>query len=67
MNKKEFNEIEAYMLSQMQDSAHDKHHVYRVLNAAIDIYIEMKARLILIYWLRHACCMILDERSSLLT
>jgi len=26
------------MLSQMQDSAHDKHHVYRVLNSAMDIY-----------------------------
>jgi uncharacterized protein len=37
MNKKEYNEIEAYMAIQMQDSAHDKHHVYRVLNAALDI------------------------------
>jgi len=25
------------MATQMQDSAHDKHHVYRVLNAAMDI------------------------------
>jgi len=25
------------MLSQMQDSAHDKHHIYRVLNSALDI------------------------------
>jgi len=38
MTKKEFAEIERYMLSQMRDSAHDRHHVYRVLNAAIDIY-----------------------------
>jgi uncharacterized protein len=37
MTKNEFYEIEAYMLSQMQDSAHDKHHVYRVLNFALDI------------------------------
>ena len=37
MTKKEYNEIEIYMLSQMQDSSHDKYHVYRVLNAALDI------------------------------
>jgi len=37
MTKKEFDAIEAYMLRQMQDSAHDRHHVYRVLNAALDI------------------------------
>ena len=38
MNKKEYDEIETYMLSQMQDSTHDKYHIYRVLNAAMDIY-----------------------------
>jgi len=38
MTKSEYNKIETYMLSQMQDSAHDKHHVYRVLNWAVDIY-----------------------------
>lgn len=38
MTHKEFSEIENYMVSQMCDSAHDMHHVYRVLNAAIDIY-----------------------------
>ncbi|MCL2812510.1 MAG: HD domain-containing protein [Clostridia bacterium] len=37
MTKKEFDRIEAYMLTQMQDAAHDRHHVYRVLNAALDI------------------------------
>ena len=37
MLKKENDEIEAYMLNQMQDSAHDRHHVYRVLNSAFDI------------------------------
>jgi uncharacterized protein len=37
MHIDEFREIEKYMLSQMQDSAHDKHHVYRVLNFALDI------------------------------
>ena len=37
MNKNEYNAIESYMATQMQDSAHDKHHVYRVLNAALDI------------------------------
>lgn len=37
MTKKEYKEIENYMLHQMQDSAHDRHHVYRVLNAALDI------------------------------
>jgi len=33
----EYTAIEAYMTEKMQDSAHDKHHVYRVLNAALDI------------------------------
>ena len=33
----EYNEIEAYMLLQMRDSAHDRNHVYRVLNSALDI------------------------------
>ena len=33
----EYKEIEDYMLSQMRDSAHDKYHIYRVLNAALDI------------------------------
>ena len=37
MNSNEFNEIEKYMLSQMQDSAHDRNHIYRVLNSAMDI------------------------------
>ena len=37
MTYQEYREIENYMLSQMQDSAHDKHHIYRVLNAALDI------------------------------
>jgi len=37
MTKKEFELIESYMLTQMQDAAHDRHHVYRVLNAALDI------------------------------
>ncbi len=38
MTREEYREIEAYMLLQMKDSAHDKHHVYRVLNSALDIY-----------------------------
>ena len=37
MRISEYNEIEAFMLDQMRDSAHDKHHVYRVLNFALDI------------------------------
>ena len=37
MTKAEYNEIEKYMLNQMQDSAHDQHHVYRVLYTAIEI------------------------------
>ena len=37
MTQAEFKEIESYMLSQMQDSAHDQHHVYRVLYTAVDI------------------------------
>ena len=38
MTKEEYTKIESFMKSQMQDSAHDKHHVYRVLNSALDIY-----------------------------
>jgi len=37
MTRNEFESIEQYMLSCMQDSAHDKNHVYRVLYAAVDI------------------------------
>ena len=37
MNNDEYRAIEAYMITHMQDSAHDIHHVYRVLNAAVDI------------------------------
>lgn len=37
MTQPEYNAIEGYMLSQMRDSAHDRHHVYRVLNSALDI------------------------------
>lgn len=33
----EYYEIEKHMLNLMRDSAHDKHHVYRVLNFALDI------------------------------
>ena len=32
-----YTAIEAYMQEMMQDSAHDKHHVYRVLGCAKDI------------------------------
>ena len=32
MNKKVFNEIESYMLECVKESAHDKEHIYRVLN-----------------------------------
>ena len=37
MTHQEYKEIESFMLSQMQDSAHDKHHIYRVLNLALEI------------------------------
>ena len=37
MTKTEYVEIENFMLEKMLDSAHDKHHVYRVLNSALDI------------------------------
>jgi uncharacterized protein len=37
MTRNEYQAIEAYMLRQMRDSAHDKHHIYRVLYAAADI------------------------------
>jgi len=37
MTKTEYTAIETYMLAQMKDSAHDRHHVYRVLNSALDI------------------------------
>ncbi len=37
MNKKTYKLLENYMLSCMEDSAHDKEHVYRVLYVALDI------------------------------
>jgi uncharacterized protein len=37
MTKQEYREIESFMLDKMQDVAHDKYHVYRVLNSALDI------------------------------
>lgn len=37
MDKKTFQFIEDYMLSCMKDSAHDKEHIYRVLNNALVI------------------------------
>ena len=37
MTRKEYALIEAHMHDLMQDSAHDKHHIYRVLYAALDI------------------------------
>lgn len=37
MKRNEFVRIKGYMLSQLQDSAHDKDHVYRVLHSALII------------------------------
>lgn len=37
MKKETYNLIESYMLSCMEDSAHDKEHIYRVLNHALEI------------------------------
>ncbi len=37
MDKQHWAKLEEYMLLRMQDSAHDRQHVYRVLNNAIEI------------------------------
>lgn len=37
MNRRDYELIEAYMLTCMRDSAHDKEHIYRVLNVALEI------------------------------
>ena len=37
MDITDFQLIEEYMLECMQDSAHDKEHIYRVLYVALDI------------------------------
>lgn len=37
MDRKMYQQIEAYMLNCMKDSAHDKDHVYRVLHNAMTI------------------------------
>ena len=37
MNRQTFAFIEKYMLACMKDSAHDREHVYRVLNNAVEI------------------------------
>ena len=64
MNKQEHQEIEEYMLSQMQDSSHDRNHIYRVLNAAMDIY-NYEYILIMMYWQRPAYYMILGGKGNL--
>lgn len=37
MTKETYTLLENYMLSCMEDSAHDKEHIYRVLYTALDI------------------------------
>ncbi len=37
MKKQQFNELETYMLTCMDDNVHDKLHIYRVLNYALQI------------------------------
>lgn len=37
MNKEMYLEIEKYMLSCMNDGAHDRQHIYRVLYTALDL------------------------------
>lgn len=37
MHSKQWQQLETYMLERMQDSAHDRQHVYRVLNNALEI------------------------------
>jgi uncharacterized protein len=37
MHTKDFQRIESYMTECMQDSAHDREHIYRVLYVALDI------------------------------
>jgi len=37
MTKFEYTTIENFMLTKMKDSTHDKYHIYRVLNIAMDI------------------------------
>ena len=37
MTKETYEQMEAYMLSCMEDSAHDKEHIYRVLYNALEI------------------------------
>lgn len=37
MEKQTYTLLENYMLSCMDDSAHDKEHIYRVLHSALEI------------------------------
>lgn len=37
MNRETYEKLENYMLECMNDSAHDKEHIYRVLYSALDI------------------------------
>ena len=37
MDKSTYDLLEQYMISQMEDSAHDKEHIYRVLYNALRI------------------------------
>lgn len=42
MKKDTYRRLEGYMLECMKDSAHDKEHVYRVLNLALEIASQME-------------------------
>ena len=37
MKKENYELLEGYMLSQMDENAHDKEHIYRVLYTALEI------------------------------
>lgn len=57
MKQETFNLIEDYMLSCMEDSAHDKEHIYRVLYSALEI---AKAEAIVDYDVLIAACLLHD-------
>ena len=44
MTKDLYNTLEAYMIASMDDSAHDKEHVYRVLYNALEIAKAIKGQ-----------------------
>lgn len=63
MKKDSYTKMENYMLLCMDNGAHDKEHIYRVLFNALEIA-KSEERVDYDILIGHVCCMMLEEKSS---